>query len=192
MEVDFHIIGFTTPGEWRSPNEEAQKLCRYLESGAVNIFHIRKPEASESYVRSLINQIQKNWHSSLVLHSHYYLKHDFGFKGIHNEFSKSCHSLEEISNCTQGKNYVFLSPIFDSISKQGYKSKFSLSDHALLTLTENFKIIALGGIQPSEFRKLFDSKFAGAALLGYLWGPKPTIEEKIQNLIAEKQKLNSY
>ena len=66
--------------------------------------------------------------------------------------------------------YVFLSPIFNSISKQNYNTKFTLhelhqaSDIGLI----DSKVIALGGITPDNIATTMQLGFGGAAVLGYI------------------------
>ena len=85
--------------------------------------------------------------------------------------SKSCHSLKEIQNISNF-NYVFLSPIFDSISKTGYTQAFSRTEllQAKNAGIINEKIIALGGITPENMLQITDYGFGGIAILGGLWG----------------------
>ena len=69
-----------------------------------------------------------------------HLLHLYGLRGIHLKYNEartftgrdrlahvsvSCHSFEEIDALPFEPNYVFLSPVFDSISKQGYPSAFA-------------------------------------------------------------------
>lgn len=145
----------------------------------IDFFHIRKKKSSIDYTRALLESLPSDLHNRLVLHSHYDLNVEFPLGGMHTVFSRSCHSIEELNEC--GKfAYSFLSPIFDSISKTGYLSRFNLSDSELLKANVKTPVIALGGITPRHFQKLFESKFAGAALLGYLWSPKESRETKIK------------
>ena len=68
-------------------------------------------------------------------------------------------------------NYMFLSPIFDSISKEGYGAAFTpemLNDAAANKIIDN-KVIALGGIDASHIQALKDWHFGGAAFLGDIW-----------------------
>ena len=64
-------------------------------------------------------------------------------------------------------DYVTLSPIFDSISKQGYKSAFKLME--LKNKIKGKKVVALGGVTPDKFSYLKSIGFKGAALLGYFF-----------------------
>ena len=71
----------------------------------------------------------------------------------------------------QQSDYLFLSPIFDSISKQGYSSHFS--EQQLMEAGHEGilgpKVIALGGILPEHMPLLGKYGFGGAAFLGYVW-----------------------
>ena len=176
----------------------------------IDFFHIRKPHVDSQYVKHLVSLIPEEYHKYLILHSHYNLLDDFKFGGIHikpsdntwrninflsypkKTFSRSCHEIKELETFRSEQiAYFFLSPIFNSISKKDYFSSFSLADPSLLYLTRKFKIIALGGVKPELFHKLFDAKFVGAALLGYIWSPKITIKEKRDSLIMEKIKIKN-
>lgn len=190
----FIVVGFTTPSPSFTIEEEAEAVAMFLE--VIDFFHIRKKESSLAYTRRLIECIPARFHKRLILHSHYSLAEEFELGGVHNIDSVSCHSLEEVEQSftefTDRKSdslsikYAFLSPVFDSISKSGYRSKFHLKDSELIDTVSRYPVVALGGVTPEHFTILFDSKFAGAALLGYLWSPKLSLEEKIDAL---KKKL---
>ena len=89
--------------------------------------------------------------------------------------SRSCHSLEEIIEYKPVCDYVFLSPIFQSISKEGYGSGFSLDGLRNAKGIIDDKVIALGGICPRTITKLKDIPFGGVAVLGALWGNDPSL-----------------
>lgn len=68
-------------------------------------------------------------------------------------------------------DYVFLSPIFDSISKSGYRSAFSyarLRDAADRGVIDE-KVVALGGVTFDKIPLLSSLHFGGAAMLGAIW-----------------------
>jgi thiamine monophosphate synthase len=71
----------------------------------------------------------------------------------------------------EGYDYVFLSPVFDSISKEGYRAAFSHEE--LLRASEagliNAKVIALGGIDATTLPLLKPYKFGGIGVLGAIW-----------------------
>ena len=89
--------------------------------------------------------------------------------------STSFHALAEISRCRRRYDYVFLSPIFDSISKAGYASQFDLA--ALQTSLQQLAarpsyyppVLALGGITSQNTKLVQQMGFAGAAVLGAVW-----------------------
>jgi thiamine-phosphate pyrophosphorylase len=68
-------------------------------------------------------------------------------------------------------DYLFLSPIFDSISKQGYSSAFG-SDMLRQAADDGIiddKVIALGGVTFDKLPYLRDLNFGGVAMLGALY-----------------------
>lgn len=110
-----------------------------------------------------------------------------GYQGL---ISKSCHTIEELESI-QLFDYVFLSPIFNSISKANYQSAFTLDQ--LYTLAQrdiiNEKVIALGGISATNIKQVKEIGFGGAALLGTLWGQENIQpHECVNRLLAIKEK----
>jgi len=90
-------------------------------------------------------------------------------------YSTSVHHLPDIIDLPACFRYVFYSPVFPSISKPGYNPQIDL-----VTLQQNLKalrekkaalpqIIALGGIQAVNVKKVKDAGFDGVALMGALW-----------------------
>lgn len=74
--------------------------------------------------------------------------------------------------------YVFLSPLFPSISKEGYGSGFSLTalrDAARQGIIGE-RVVALGGLSVETLPQIKDFPFGGAAVLGSLWGIQPGLE----------------
>ena len=223
----FITIGFTEPGEWESPLDEADGIIRYLTSDAIDLFHIRKTGENPDYTSALLEAVPRELRGRLILHSHYSLWNKFNPGGIHFKetvpeeiyrraianrgiVSAGAHSIKELEKKSElidkdtqdllsvayGENeplrYIFLSPIYDSISKTGYSSRFTLENPELLQAVSQHPTIALGGIKPAFFSELYDAKFAGAALLGYLWSPKTSIEDKINAIMYSRNKLNTH
>ncbi|MEG1572401.1 MAG: thiamine phosphate synthase [Bacteroidales bacterium] len=172
-------IGITTPNLWAG---EASAICSLLDQ-TLDFVHIRKPSATCMEVEALIRLIPQEYHARLVLHNHHELSNQFAFKALHLNHSyptppsqytgaltRSCHSLHELVDLSP-YTYVFLSPIYNSISKQGYKAAFTTAqlEEAFRQGLINQKVIALGGVTPSHFTQLQSYGFGGAAMMGYLW-----------------------
>ena len=85
--------------------------------------------------------------------------------------SFSLHSFEEIENLPCSLDYAFLSPIFQSISKQDYPSAFSKNDlvNFFQLRKSTTPIVALGGIREENLEQLQQIGFVGIALLGSIW-----------------------
>lgn len=183
---------------------EAEAVTALLEAGAWRV-HVRKPAAGSDSIARLLEEFPQCYRSRLSLHDHHELAENCGVGGVHLNsrnpsapdgfgglVSRSCHSMEELSEYGSVCDYMFLSPIFDSISKSGYNSRFSLeeirrrivagSDVATARMdvmssdgncrsVDWGRVFALGGVCPDNVRLLEDVGFGGAAVLGYLWEP---------------------
>ena len=168
---------------------EAEAVNMLFENG-LETLHLRKPFATQHETEDFIRLINRDYHSRIVLHDHYDLAVLLNLKGIHlnrrnpetttnnNMFlrkrilsvSRSCHSLEDII-ASSGCDYVFLSPVFDSISKTGYKQGFTMEQlgDAQKRKLINGNVIALGGITASNIPVAHRYGFGGVAVLGSLW-----------------------
>ncbi len=178
MFQSLRIIAITRPD---AISGEAVKIRSILESGAADLIHIRKPHWSLEQTRQLIEEIPSNLRHRLKLHDHFSLCLEMDLGGVHlnsrnpvapegvRSVSRSIHDIEQL-HLSEHYEYITLSPIFDSISKEGYKSAFSLKD--LEPLIVGKRVVALGGVTPERFPELISSGFYGAAMLGYFW-PMP-------------------
>lgn len=99
--------------------------------------------------------------------------HQMGFvlsTGIHSPVELS--ALSEKGDLVFRYEYVLVSPLFDSLSKTGYKAKPAL--WGLPGEKRNRsggKLIGMGGIQAEHLPTVKNAGFSGAALLGAIWGP---------------------
>lgn len=184
--------------------EEDKILTTLFEEG-LEILHLRKPDTPPVYAERLLTLIPEKFRRRIVVHSNFYLKDEYKLKGIHlnkrnprppenysGHISCSCHTIEEVTSRKGPCSYVFLSPIFDSISKNGYNSPFTLDQLKAASKSGiiDKKVIALGGINEENLPKIKDLGFGGAAVLGSLWEKfDPASDYSYRNLIEHFQKL---
>ena len=159
---------------------EAEFISRLLGNG-VDMIHLRKPDASLSACANLLDRLTDEERSHIVIHDFFELAATYSLHGIHlnsrhnavptdyvRHVSRSCHSLDEVATYKNSCNYVFLSPIFDSVSKQWYTAAFD-DDELHRASAEDIidsKVVALGGVTPSRVPYLRSLGFGGAAMLG--------------------------
>ena len=133
----------------------------------------------------LIQALPARLYSRLVLHDHHSLAIKYGLRGVHlnsrnpeppagwsGAVSISCHTLSELSECRRKPYaYMSLSPIFDSISKHGYRSAFSADDIAAARSQGliDERVMALGGITFDRISEVTKMGFGGAMILGDAW-----------------------
>ena len=162
---------------------EVQAIRILLEEG-LEFLHIRKPDSTEEQVEKLLKQIPRKYYNRIVLHEHVDLALRYDLRGVHVnqrtkghvpyykwEVSTSVHSLEELKKKKGRYEYMFLSPIFDSISKTGYRSAFTADQllEARDRLIIDRGIIALGGVTADTVSMVRMWGFGGVAVLGDVW-----------------------
>lgn len=169
------IVAITAPS---AIPYEAEKITSILREGKADVVHIRKPHWDACKTAGLIEAIPIDLWKRLKIHDNFELIYKYPLGGVHLNsrnkvppknalsVSKSMHSIDQLSN-SDDYDYVTLSPVFDSISKRGYHSAFSLT--LLKHYIKGRKVVALGGVTPDKFHALSEAGFWGAAMLGYFW-----------------------
>ena len=164
---------------------EAERITTLLTSGKADLIHIRKPQSSQYEVEQLLEELPATLYPRLVLHDHHSLAIRYGLRGVHlnrrnpnppadwtGAVSISCHTLDELAEARkQSYAYMSLSPIFDSISKQGYHAAFTCKqiEEARLQGLIDERVMALGGVTFSKIEKIKQMGFGGAMILGDAW-----------------------
>lgn len=173
-------IVITSPGFLQG---EADFIDRLFNHG-LDRLHLRKPGADIGECRRLLDGISREWLPRIVVHDNFGLCREYGLGGVHlngrnpmappnheGSVSRSCHSLEEISRYKGECDYLTLSPIFNSISKQGYMAAFgpgqlaAARDSGLI----DRRVIALGGVTLENIPRVKELGFGGVAILGDVW-----------------------
>ena len=185
-------------------------MVNTLFANGMQRLHLRKPGASEEEMAEWIGRIDLPFRQRIIVHDHHRLLRTMGLGGIHLNarnpeapawfsaerqkrrsvtLSRSCHSLEEIAQWKGVCDYLFLSPIFDSISKGGYTSAFTRE-----TLLQAYHdglfskpVYALGGVSADNIRSIYDYGFAGAAVIGSLWQVHPFTTDTLVGRLKELQ-----
>jgi len=184
-------------------NNEHKLLISLFENG-LEYFHLRKPGFTSEELEAYIRQIPSEYKNRIVLHTHHHLVDTYNLKGKHKTsesanigetgvqqlpadnaderrkyISTSFHSIDEVLVCNYDYEYVFLSPVFDSISKENYKTTFNKNElkSFLNSYTEKIKIVALGGINEDSISQTIDMGFDGVAMIGAIWNNKNPVEE---------------
>lgn len=185
-------------------------MVNTLFANGMQRLHLRKPGASEEEMAEWIGRIDLPFRQKIIVHDHHRLLRTMGLGGIHLNarnpdapawfsaerqkrrsvtLSRSCHSLEEIAQWKGVCDYLFLSPIFDSISKGGYASAFTRE-----TLLQAYHdglfskpVYALGGVSADNIRSIYDYGFAGAAVIGSLWQVHPFTTDTLVGRLKELQ-----
>ncbi|TND01836.1 MAG: thiamine-phosphate pyrophosphorylase [Bacteroidetes bacterium] len=174
--------------------EKEHEIITQLFEHGLNTFHLRKPDMTTKEMRQMIEKIPAHFHDRIVIHSHHNLAGSLKLRGIHltrahrrrkfstwfrlrmlhlrrSSFTQST-SLSKLAHVyeDEGKfSYVFLSPIFESLSG-GFHAGYN--QHSLRTAIEknpHVKIVARGGISLEHIANIRDLGFHGMAFHSFLW-----------------------
>ena len=155
---------------------EEDKIITALFEEGLDILHLRKPETPAMYSERLLTLIPEKYH--------FYLQEEFSLMVIHlntrnskephdysGHISCTCHSLDEVQNKKHFYDYLFLSPIYNCITKSGVTSGFTAEElrQAGKSKVIDSRVMALGGITPDNILEIKDYGFGGAVVMGDLW-----------------------
>lgn len=174
------IIAITTP---KIISDDGYIIRGLLDNG-VDIVHLRKPESTIDECRVLLSNLGDEYRARIVVHDYPELYYEFSLRGVHINKNigtlpdgydglrtRSCHSFEEVVRYKDECDYLFLSPIFDSISKAGYHSAFdecSLRQASISGVIDS-RVIALGGVTFNKIDYLRNLNFGGVAMSGAIY-----------------------
>jgi len=166
-------------------SDEVRVIKTFIDHEA-HFFHLRRYESTEDEVVQFLNSFTEEERKQIVLNHHHFLASEFGVNRLHfseNDrieigdekleklhvigfiLSTSVHSVEDFQKLNSVFEYAFLSPVFDSITKQNHKAvSFDLND-----VRKDIKLIALGGITVENYHNALNLGFDGVAFLGGVW-----------------------
>ena len=170
--------------------DEVPMVCRILAQSSATL-HLRKPGRGATELATYLNRIPVGLHHRVMVHDHPRLLDRFNLAGIHFSerlrrqepellrqlrqahpgchITSAFHRIEAVPGPGGMLDAILLSPIFDSISKKGYRAAFDRGDlKRFLRHTRN-TVIALGGIDVNRIATAADLGFKGVAVLGAVW-----------------------
>lgn len=166
--------------------KEVNVIIGMFEKGLTH-FHLRKPDLNIDEFRALIVEIPEQYHSKIIIHSHFELISEFkvmGYylssadrenyshlSGLNCVKSTFVDNFDEIDELDGKFDYFVMGSIFKSISKPDLNMKFN---HEYLKSRLNqqkyqSKILAIGGIKESTTEIALNYGFDGVVILGAVW-----------------------
>ena len=167
------------------PNEI--EILNQLFQEGLEYYHLRKPNKDSKAHCDYLNKIDKQYHNRIVVHYHHELINDFNLKGIHfqeqkridnidnpgryfknlNLFGKtissSFHEPKDLEDSYFEFDYHLLSPVFSSISKEGYNGRgFDVNGIDKI-------IVGMGGVSVDNLADFDTLGFNGVGVLGGIW-----------------------
>lgn len=172
---------------------EIEILNQLFEEG-LEWYHLRKPFKNYDEHATYLNEIAKKYHNRIVVHNFHELINVFNLKGIHFQeqmridtidnpgryfknlemygktISSSFHEPEAIEDCYFEFDYHLLSPVFTSLSKEGYEGRGFDVNHIDKT------IIGMGGVTSGNIESFKTLGYKGVGVLGGIWNSAHPVE----------------
>ncbi len=187
------------------PNE--LDILHHLFDTGLAYYHFRKPHKSLAEHKVYLDQVDDKYYENIIPHYFHELALEYSLKGVHlqeqfrwdqgddlqsyyDQFknkgftvSSSYHDPIELEKEQTPFDYQLLSPVFSSISKQGYKGKGFDVNHI------NRKIVGMGGVNEQTIPALFDLGFNGVGVLGGIWNSDDPVTsfKEIQKVVISQQ-----
>lgn len=184
---------------------EEDKIITLLFEEGLDILHLRKPKTSAIYSERLLTLIPQEYHKRIVTHEHFYMKEEFQLMGIHlnsrntrephdysGHVSCTCRSIEEVKNKKHFYDYVFLYPVYDSVTTPGEVTGYApeeIRKAATEGVIDN-NVMAFGGVTLDNILEVKDFGFGGAVVMEDLWDKFDTCtDQNYLGLIDHFKKL---
>lgn len=175
-------------------SNEIEMLEQLFQEG-LEYYHLRKPNKNYAEHCKYLSKIDSKYHNRIVVHYFHELINVYSLKGIHFQeqkridhidnpgqyflnlnmygktISSSFHEPEVLENCDFEFDYHLLSPVFSSISKQGYVGRGFNVKHI------DKRIIGMGGVTPDNLKEFDSLGFKGVGVLGGIWNSNEPVEE---------------
>jgi thiamine-phosphate pyrophosphorylase len=161
----------------------------------MNKFHLRKPNYTTKDYETFLDRLHPKFRKHIIIHSRHNMSFRYKLKGINlgrnhkrtklktfwkvfkmKLINKKLIVTSEFDSLTQFNasrypyDYVMLSPVYDSISKKGKRSKFNHSRLKKAFKTKkNYEVYAGGGITADRIAHCQELGFDGVAVMGSIW-----------------------
>ncbi|MCB9256109.1 MAG: thiamine phosphate synthase [Chitinophagales bacterium] len=172
-------------------SNEAKKINALFENG-MEEFHLRKPGYTKLQYTNLLNRIDAQHHSKLVLHDFFSLAKRFKVKGVHVDskafdgffgrlyfkslkrnsdlqITTSVNSFKELKRLPSFFSAAMLGPVFTKFSESNIKENFDFFELRKLVKESNFPIYAMGGIDLNTKKNVERIGFHGVVLQSSIW-----------------------
>lgn len=168
---------------------EANKINHLFEDG-LKEYHLRKPTFKKQEIEELILSINSKHWDKIIIHSNYQLAKKYNLKGIHvpNNFFDGItgfvHKMQyqsvetiytSVFSCNKIKaikfpfNKVFLGPLYKHFSATQTVPNFNIFELKEVLHNSNYPIVAMGGVNLTNYKQLSSLKFEGIVLQSAIW-----------------------
>lgn len=184
-----------------------QKWIHALFKEGLSLLHVRKPGMDRELMQQWLEGIDPAFRDRLVLHQHHDLARELGISRLHYPehmraqinpeqllidmvYSTSVHEIEIFNRLPEYYRYAFIGPVYESISKPGYRPATSFTDQLPERSNRDIALVALGGINLHTMQMLVDKDFQDLGVLGSIWCRENPVYAWQQMMVFQKKYMN--
>lgn len=184
--------------------EEDKILTTLFEEGLDNL-HLFKPQSEPVFSERLLTLIPDEYYKRITVHDHYYLREEYGLKGIHlddpaqdlpygykGNVSRTCTKFEQLRLWKKASSYLFLNTVNDNASGDADKQAFTAEELKVASRQGliDRHVYALGDAGLENIRQYADLGFGGVVVDNDLWSRFDIHQgQDFKGLIAHFKKL---
>ncbi len=162
---------------------EEDKILTALFDEGMDMLHINKPEPDLTYAERLLSLLPKNRMDRISVHQHYFLRKEYGLRGIHidnpadeipadfkRHVTRSTPNISDLKAMKKQCDYVMLHSLYDSLHDE---VRASLTEDDMRAARKegliDRHVYALGGMSLETIPRAKDLGFGGVVICGDLW-----------------------
>jgi thiamine-phosphate pyrophosphorylase len=191
--------------------DEADAVTRMFEHG-LQFLHLRKPKFTTVRMKQYLDEIPKQYHNRIIIHSHHKLILKYNLKGVHYSSTHLSSKLKyrwlrfrlkfKLNSLIKSRNhtrtnslfekeildfdYYMLGTMFNNVNNEFYSGFYEESIKDVINSTGK-KVIARGGTNPAIIGKCKEMGLYGIAFKSYIWNSATPFQQFLNIVDAFKQ-----
>ncbi len=196
--------------------DETSLITKMFESGLTHL-HLKKPRFTTLRMIEYLNEIPKQYHNRIIIHSHHKLALKYNLHGVYMSTthlkskwkyfwiklrlkikldsisrSKGYRNLTSASQVeTTNYDYYLIGTMFNNITVSLYSGYYPEGVSSLIK-NSGKKFVARGGVSPKTIKLANDYGFYGVAANSYIWKSELPYDRFLEILDAFKQNNISF
>ncbi len=195
----------------KSVPDEGDAVTKMFENG-LQYLHVRKPKFTTVRMKQYLDEIPKQYHNRIIIHSHHKLVLSYNLKGVHYTSTHLSSKIKyrwlrfrlklKLNSLIKSRNhsrinslfvketldfdYYMLGTMFNNINNDFYSGFYEESIKDVIKTTGK-KVVARGGTSPAIIGTCKEMGLYGIAFKSYIWNSPTPFQQFLSIVEAYKQ-----